>query len=188
MLFSLLFAITSFARITSVSGIIKEATTQLPIEGTSISVKNSNNATISNSEEKFRITATDATKLKFSHLGYKSFDQELKDGQTELEIYLEPKTFEIAEVIIRSKPTNELLADAVSASKKKLEKSILKQSYYREFVRVNEEFTDFSDGLLDYNVKRKSGASDVYVKQSRAFTLMDEKTTEREKQRSVIFL
>lgn len=69
---------------------------------------------------------------------------------------------------------------AVNASKAKLEKSILLNTYYREFVNVDNKYTNFSEGIIDYYVKRKSGASDLYVKQSRTFDLKDENATERE--------
>ena len=178
---------TAIAQNKIVSGVIIDAITMTPIESVSINLVDSNLSTISNAEGKYRITIPTNRKLKFSHLGYKPFEQEVKDGTTELEIYLEPSTLQLDEVIVRSKPVKELLSDAVTASKNKLEKSILIQSYYREFVKVDNQYTNFSDGLLDYNVKRKSGASDLYVKQSRAYKLMDENTNEREKKREALY-
>ena len=172
----------SFAMSRVVTGTIKDATTLLPIESVSISAQNSNLGTISNSEGKFRLVfSDDLNAIQFSHLNYQVYAYVLKTGETEVEIFLEPKSFQLNEILVRSKPVKELLSDAVAASKKKLEKSILLNTYYREFVKVNQEYTRFSDGLLDYNVKRKSGASDLYVKQCRAKKLTEEPTDERAK-------
>jgi predicted CopG family antitoxin len=112
----------------------------------------------------------------------------LKSDETEVEIFLEPKSFQLSEVIVRSKPVKELLSDAIKISKEKLEKSIVLNTYYREFVKVNTEYTSFSDGLLEYNIKRKSGASDLYVNQCRAIKLADEPSDEREKKRESFYL
>lgn len=179
--FCLLFlSVLSFATTRVLNGVIKDATTLLPIESVSVSVNESNLATISNGEGKFRLTGGDINSLKFSHLNYKIYELNVKNEENVLEIFLEPKTFMLSEVVVRSKPVKDLLFDAVNVSKKKLEKSILINTYYREFVKVNEEYTKFSDGLLDYNIKRKSGASDLYVNQSRSFKLIKGTSNERE--------
>ncbi|MEW5677402.1 carboxypeptidase-like regulatory domain-containing protein [Flavobacterium enshiense] len=185
----LFLSMSSFAAPRVVNGIIKDATTMLPIESVSIRVQNSNLGTISNSEGEFRLVfSDDLNTIQFSHLNYHVYAYALKTGETEVEIFLEPKSFQLSEVVIRSKPVKELLSDAVKSSKEKLEKSIVLNTYYREFVRINETYSSFSDGLLDYNIKRKSGASDLYVNQSRAFKLTDTPSDEREKNRGAFYL
>ncbi|KGO96244.1 hypothetical protein Q767_08310 [Flavobacterium enshiense DK69] len=179
----------SFATERIVTGVIKDATTLLPIESVSVSVENSNLGTISNSEGKFRLVSSgDFNTIKFSHLNYQIYTHVLKSGEIEFEVFLEPRTFQLSEIVVRSKPVKELLSDAVKSSKEKLEKSIVLNAYYREFVKVNEEYTSFSDGLLDYNIKRKSGASDLYVNQCRAVKLTDAPTDEKEKKRESFYL
>ncbi|ESU23965.1 hypothetical protein FEDK69T_10230 [Flavobacterium enshiense DK69] len=188
--FCLLFvSVLSFATERIVTGVIKDATTLLPIESVSVSVENSNLGTISNSEGKFRLVSSgDFNTIKFSHLNYQIYTHVLKSGEIEFEVFLEPRTFQLSEIVVRSKPVKELLSDAVKSSKEKLEKSIVLNAYYREFVKVNEEYTSFSDGLLDYNIKRKSGASDLYVNQCRAVKLTDAPTDEKEKKRESFYL
>lgn len=188
-LFLLLVSVIIFAAPRVVNGTIKDAATLLPIESVSISVETSNLGTISNSEGKFRLVfSADLRAIRFSHLNYQVYSYTLKTGETEVEIFLEPKSFQLSEVIVRAKPVKELLLDAVKNSKEKLEKSIVLNTYYREFVKVNEEYTSFSDGLLDYNIKRKSGASDLYVNQCRAVKLTDAPSDERAKNRESFYL
>ena len=182
-------SVLSFATERIVTGVIKDATTLLPIESVSVSIETANLGTISNSEGKFRLVSSgDLNAIKFSHLNYQIYTYALKSGEIEVEIFLEPRSFQLSEVVIRSKPVKELLSDAVKSSKEKLEKSIVLNTYYREFVKVNEEYTSFSDGLLDYNIKRKSGASDLYVNQCRAVKLTDAPSGEKEKKRESFYL
>lgn len=163
------------------TGFIKEIKTNIPIEKVSISIVGTNIGTLSNEEGQFRlIIPTGYSKITFSHLNYNFKEIEI-DNKINLEIFLEPKEYILDEVVINHKPGKSLLLDAVNASKDKLEKSLLLNTYYREFVNVDGKYTSFADGILDYYIKRKSGASDVYVKQSRVIDLKDENATEREK-------
>lgn len=176
------FTTVTFSQSKTVTGIIKDATSSLPIESVSISISNSSLGTISNEEGKFRITLPDSKNtLEFSHLYYTVESYAVKANDTEIEVFLTPKSFVLEEVVINHKPGKELLTDAVAASKAKLEKSLLLNTYYREFINVDGKYTSFADGLVDYYVKRKSGASDLEVKQSRVFDMKDEDASEREK-------
>jgi hypothetical protein len=172
----------TFSQTKTITGVIKDATSSLPIESVSISISNSSLGTISNEEGKFRIILPEnKSTLEFSHLYYTIESYVVKANDTEIEIFLTPKSFVLEEVVINGKPGKDLLSDALVASKDKLEKSIVLNTYYREFVNVDGKYTSFSEGLLDYYVKRKSGTSDLHVKQSRVFDLKDENATEREK-------
>lgn len=171
----------SFSQSKTISGIIKDITSLAPVESVSINVSNSNLGTISNEDGKFRITVPEnSNKIEFSHLLYNLEAYIVKPNDSEVEIFLTPKSFHLDEVVIKHRPGKELLSGAVDASKNKLEKSLVLNTYYREFINVDGKYTSFSDGLVDYYVKRKSGASDLEVKQSRVIDLKDEKASERE--------
>lgn len=178
----LIIAHFSFSQSKTISGVIKDIATLQPIEAVSINLNDSNNGTISNEEGKFRITISDTTKtINFSHLYYNLETYVVKKNDTEIEILLTPKEYILDEVVINKKPGKVMLQDALNASKSKLEKSVLLTTYYREFINVDNKYTNFSDGIIDYYIKRKSGASDLYVRQSRTFDLKDENASEREK-------
>jgi len=175
--FLLLLPFLGFSQNKTYTGIIREIGSNIPIEMVSIGVENYNIGTVSNEEGKFRITIpNDAKTLLFNHLNYKILTYSLSSEKTEIEIILEPAGFDLDEVVVTSKPVNEILSDAVSASRKRLEKSLLMNTYGREFVNINGQYSRFSDGLLDFYVKRKSGASDLYVRQSRTFKLSEKNT------------
>jgi len=186
--FLLLLPFISFSQSKTILGTIKDFTTSLPIESVSISVENSNIGTISNEDGKFRLSLSEGSLvLKFNHLNYKSDTYILKKNENEIEIFLEPKAYTLDEVIIRKEPINKTLSAVVKNSKDKLEKSLLLNTYYREFIKVDDRYTNFSDGMLDYYIKRQSGASDLYVNQSRAYKLNDATTVERQKTAEAIY-
>ena len=123
----LIIANFSFSQSRTITGIIKDATTSLPVESVSIGVSNSNLGTISNEDGKFRITLPEKNNvLQFSHLYYKLESYNIKENETDIEVFIDPKSFVLDEVVINHKPGKELLTDAVDASKNKLEKSIPK--------------------------------------------------------------
>lgn len=164
------------------SGIIKDFSTKEPIEKVSISIEGTNQGTLSNEEGKFRINiSAENFKIILSHISYDAIQYETKNNSNDVEIFLHQKEFVLEDVVINGKPGKTLLTDAVAASKEKLEKSLLLNTYYREFIKVDGKYTSFSDGILDYYIKRKSGASDLYVKQSRVLDLKDANASEREK-------
>lgn len=173
-LISILCSFNSFSQDVGISGMVKDATTLLPIEGISVSVDNKNIGTITNAEGKFRIYVNTNDKvLNFSHINFNSSTVAIQRNKTDIEILLEPKYYTLQEVVVRNRPVNDIVLDVLNNSKKQFEKSILLKTYCREFVKVNNTYTNFADGLLEFNVKRKSGAADVYVKQSRAYALQD---------------
>jgi len=173
----LLLPFMALAQTITITGTLKDATTNEPVEMASIGTLESNISVISNETGDFRITVPSATKsIYFSHLSYKAASLTLSGKDETVAIKLEQNQILLEETVITNKPIKEILKEAVSASKKRLEKSLVLNTYYREFAKVNNHYLKFADGLLDYNVKRKSGAADLYVQQSRAKQLVDNNT------------
>ncbi len=173
----LLLPLAAIAQTITVSGTITDAKTGEPVDMVSIGALDSNISTISNENGEFRLTMPVATStLYFSHLSYKTIAVKLNGKDEKIAVKFEPSEIVIEDVVVTNKPVKELLRDAVSASKSKLEKSLLLNTYYREFGKVNNHYLKFADGLLDYYVKKKSGTADLYVQQSRAKQLVSNDT------------
>lgn len=170
----LLIPFFSISQTKTYTGSVKDITTMLPVELVSISADGSNIGTISNEEGLFRVTLPENLKaLTFSHLAYNLHVFTIDPTKETLEIYLEPKSFVLDEIVISNIPIDELLADLRKNSKKRMEKSLLLHTYYRELNNINGKYTTFADGMLDYYVKKTNGKSDVHVKQSRTFKIND---------------
>lgn len=139
----------------------------------SIGAIDSNLATVTNESGDFRITIPATTKtIYFSHLSYKTYSLELKGKDETVTLSLEPTQVLLEEIVVTNRPIKEILRDAVNASKKRMEKSLVLNTYYREFAKINNHYLKFADGLLDYYIKRQSGAADLYVQQSRSKQLV----------------
>lgn len=162
--------VSAFAQKT-IQSKIKDMATGEPVEMATITAEGTTISTVSNAEGSFRITLpASVTQLNISHLNYRPYTINVADASDE--INLEPSIFTLEEVVVTNQPVEGLLRGAVKASKKKMEKSLLLNTYYREFVKINGRYVRFADGLVDFYVKRKSGAADVYVNQSRTRKLV----------------
>ena len=169
----LLMPLAAVAQNITISGTLKDSQTNEPVDMASIGAADSNISTISNETGNFRLTLPQGTeKIYFSHLNYKTYTLTLEGKDQSIDIKMEPNTIELEEVVVTNQPINGLLKAAVDASQKRFEKSILMNTYYREFAKINNNYLKFADGLLDYYIKRKSGAADLYVQQSRAKQLI----------------
>lgn len=164
----------ALAQTITITGNIKDAVTNEPVEMVSIGIAESNVSAISNESGEFRITVPATTKqLLFAHLNYKTYAFALNGKDEAINVAFEQNQILLEEVVVTNRPIKDILKEAVAASKKRLEKSLVLNTYYREFAKINNHYLKFADGLLDYNVKRQSGAADLYVQQSRAKQLVD---------------
>ena len=79
-----------------------------------------------------------------------------------------------------NRPIPDILKSLIANSKRKAEKGVIIDTYYREFVTVNNKPTTFSDGLVQYHIKSKKGSADTYVDQSRVIDTRDVASDEME--------
>ena len=114
---------------------IKDLTTGEPVEMATISAEGTTISTVSNAEGSFRITVPDnVSTLSISHLNYKPFSVSIAEASGE--INLEPSVITLEEVVVSNVPVDGLLRGAVKASKKKLEKSLLLNTYYLSLIHI----------------------------------------------------
>lgn len=173
LVFLLSFSFVSHSQNITIKGVVKDLTSLLPIPGVNISTLKTNYSTISNDEGAFEFVLPKVTDtLKISAMGYKDFKIALADVK-ESEFYLEPKINDLEEVIIIKGGIQDLLELLIETSKGKMSTPIVMNSYFREFVKVNDRYTKFSDGELNYllNHHNKKLVSDLNVKQARAYKI-----------------
>lgn len=152
---------------------LKDATTKQPIQNANITVKNSGFGAVSNEEGAFQITASNNSEIVISHLEFKtltlSLDQVNDKSNT---IFLEQNTLELEAVVVTKESIHDLLYKAVETSKSKFNLPIILNTYYREFVKVNDKYTRFTDGLIDYHMT--GSKANLIVNQSRAAKLISD--------------
>lgn len=172
-LFLLGFTSISQSQNITIKGVVKDVTNLLPISGVNLGTLKTNYSTITNDEGAFEFVLPKVNDtLRISAMGYKDFKIALVDVKDN-EFYLEPKINDLEEVIIIKEGIQDLLERIIETSKQKFTTPILMQSYFREFVKVNDRYTKFSDGELNYLLNRKSKklVSGLNVKQARAYKI-----------------
>ncbi|MCB0443336.1 MAG: carboxypeptidase-like regulatory domain-containing protein [Flavobacterium sp.] len=159
-------------------GKIVDKTTQESIPFANIFDLNSTQGVISNEDGVFKFyIPKDAENIEVGHLGYKSQLFLVSGIKAEpITIQLETDEMALEEVIVTNKPINQILAGILDNSKNQLDKSIKLETYYREFVKINNKYSKFADGLIDFYLqpKRKTKIeANLIVDQSRAFQLVE---------------
>lgn len=157
-------------------GQILDFHTKTPIPFVNIYEIESTQGVISNEEGKFMFyIPKEATEIAISHIGYQTKNIKITQLKSEFEVvHLETTEFSLEEVIVTNRPVNEILEKLIEISKLQLDKSIRLETYYREFVKVNNQHTKFSDGLIDFYLKPKRKTkieANLIVHQSRAFQI-----------------
>lgn len=152
-----------------IQGIIKDSETFQPIPYVNIysenELKNNSTGSISNENGEFTVINNNS-KILFSHINYESFSIE-SDGNLK-EILLKPKNYVLDEVVISNENPKNYLKKIIDLSKNKIDKNTLLKGYCREIVKVNNEYTKFSDALVDYYIKKENGKSNLILGQNRA--------------------
>lgn len=154
---------------TTISGIIKDSETLQPIPFVNIysenDLKNNFTGSISNENGEFSIINNNS-QLIFSHISYESLTIS-SDENLEV-ILLKPKSYILDEIVISNQTPKEYLNEIITLSSGSIEKNTLFKTYCREIVKVNDEYTKFSDALVDYYVSKENGNSNVFLDQHRA--------------------
>lgn len=161
-----------------VKGVLKDIASMEAISSATISMKHSNAGTISNEDGLFELNVPKSNDtIVFSHLGYKPYKIAVATVKSSESIfYMEPLTEVLEEVIVSKESFEDLLTILIKSSKARFSQPILMNTYFREFVRVNDEYKKFSDGQLDYLITKsgKDIKSQLNVKQARAVFLPEE--------------
>ncbi|MGV9003724.1 hypothetical protein [Flavobacterium sp.] len=151
------------------TGVIKDATTLQPIEYVNIYFEDATNTNatgaISNELGEFSFSNTNAQVI-FNHINYDALAMTLNDKENE--ILLQPKNYILDELIISKTSPRDYLKGIIKNSNSKIEKNTLLKSYCREIVKINKDYTKFSDALVDYYVMKGNGKSNIILTESRA--------------------
>lgn len=161
----------------TIHGILIDNSSKVPIAFAAIGMNGFSSTSISNIDGVFSLTTTgNADSLVVSHLNYglQAISYQKNTADTQL-FHIDPKDILLDELIVSDVPVSTLLSQAVQRSQKKLSRPIVLNTYYREFVKTNAQYTKFSDGLLNYHLQGKEKLkSDMEVIDSRAIELYDE--------------
>jgi TonB-dependent starch-binding outer membrane protein SusC len=89
------------ALVATVSGVVREASSQEPLPGVSITVKNTTRGATTDGSGKFVIDAGDDDVLVFSFIGFKSYETRV-GGRTIIDVILEEEASMLKEVVVHT--------------------------------------------------------------------------------------
>jgi len=179
-IFLTLFNLTLFtvnAQSTVFEGKIMDKTTKESIPFANVIALQTAQGVISNEDGVFKFyIPKNVTTIEISSLGYQSEKFEVsKIDSTFTTVFLEIDEIALEEVIVTNKPIATILSGIISHSKTLLDKSVKLETYYREFVKINNKYSKFADGLIDFYLQPKKKdklETKLIVNQSRAYQLI----------------
>jgi hypothetical protein len=177
-LLSLLLAYSGRAQTLVIEGTVVDAATQQPVPFASVGLLHTPLGTVSNSLGAFKLVipaSRPTDSLVVSCLGFTSSRTALaglSPGKP-YQLKLTPQAVSLQAASVVGYTPQTLLKRALRTTHARLLSPALFKSYYREFVRVNDTYTKFADGLVEYRVvtnPRKLYKPDIQVRvtQSRA--------------------
>lgn len=174
-LFTILLVILQIPLKAQIHGVVLDAQDHTPVSYTTISFEGLMQGTISNEEGRFVLPEmkNQGEALVFSHINYQPYRllyQETKDLDS-ITILLERANYEIKEITVIAEEIANILRKSIQVSRETLTQKFVAKTYLREFVRENDQYTKYSDGLLNYyidNWDAKTNSIFVQVNQSRA--------------------
>ena len=161
------------------TGKIVDAETLQPIEFVNIffddAINSNSTGAISNEIGEFSFSTINS-QVTFSHLNYESFSFTLNEKFNE--IALKPKSYVLDEIVISKTLPRDYLKKIISTNSNKIDKSTLFKTYCREIVKINNDYSKFSDALVDYYVKKGNGKSNIVLTEHRALQRQKIDTTD----------
>ena len=155
--------------------IVRDATTNKPIEDALIVVLKTQQNIFTNADGKGRFMLKNATGIQISHASYNKVlikSATLVDKETV--VLLKNNLNDLEELIITSQPQR-ILRSLVENSKRQLTIPARLKVYAREFFKLNRAYAYYNDGLINFQIfgnKRKFD-SNILVEQNRAFGLLE---------------
>ncbi len=153
----------------TIQGVIKDSETFQPIPYVNIysenEFKNNSTGSISNENGEFTVI-NNKSKIVFSHINYETFS--IESDRNLKEILLKPKNYVLDEIVISNEKPKDYLKKIIKLSKNKIDINTLLKGYCREIVKVNNEYTKYSDALVDYYINKGNGKANLVLGQHRA--------------------
>ncbi|KOS04926.1 hypothetical protein AM493_01900 [Flavobacterium akiainvivens] len=167
----ILFSALSFGQ--TLTGTALDNTTRKPLDRATITTADGKRTTVTNSQGKFAFSYPQGTKkVIIKHLGYTILTVDVNSASPNATYYLEPESYSLDEVVVPSIPIYEVIERIRANSVKHLQAPLVLNTYYREFININDTCRKFSDALLDYKTAHNKKAtklnSKIAIKQSRA--------------------
>ncbi|WP_125719427.1 hypothetical protein [Flavobacterium ustbae] len=175
LLFVLLFNMCVFAQSEEYSIIVKDIETQLPIENATVVIMKTKQILLSNEEGKVTFMLTGGSNVQVSETNYEDMTVRWTslNGDQKFVIYLKSKNNKLDEVILSKEAPEKILQKLVNNSIKKISISHRQKVYVREFFMLDNQYSYYNDGLVNFQFDKNNNATTLLVEQNRSYGLLE---------------
>ena len=178
----ILFSVLSFSQTKELVLVFKDKTSGALIENVVVAILRTDENFQSNKEGVVKFNLNKPSRISIKHTEYKELSinsASLKDVETV--IFLENISQDIEDVVITNRQSFSILKTLINKSMKQLTAPINLKIYSREFFKYNNEYTSYSDGLVNFCLKEKPDkfAADILVEQNRTYNLINNEKIEK---------
>lgn len=157
--------------------VVKDVNTNLPIEDATVFIVKTKQILLSNSKGKINFILRGSSNIQVSHSSYISaVVHSTKLVKTDNVIYLKSNVSDLDEIIVTKQHAQIILKSLVENSIKKLTVPARLKVYAREFYKLDGNFTNYNDGLINFQleVKQKNFKNIILVEQNRSYGLVND--------------
>ncbi|MGL2986771.1 hypothetical protein ACSVH5_04165 [Flavobacterium sp. RSSA_27] len=157
--------------------VIKDIDTQLPIEDVTVLVARTKQILLSNKEGEVSFMINGNSNIQFSHPSYVEMTvRPATLKQNGNVIYLKSSLNNLDELVVTRQHPQKLLKSLVANSIKKFNVPARLKVYCREFFKLNDVYSYYTDGLLNFQIvgDQKKINSTILVEQNRSFGVLED--------------
>ena len=172
----ILFSVLSFSQTKEVVLVFKDKTSGALIENVVVAILRTDENFQSNKEGVVKFNLNKPSRINIKHTEYKEISlNSVTIKELETVVFLESISQDIEDVVITNRKSFSILKTLINKSMKQLTAPINLKIYSREFFKYNNEYTSYSDGLVNFCLKEKPDkfAADILVEQNRTYNLVN---------------
>ena len=172
----------SFSQTKEITLIFKDKVTGNLIENVLVNILRTDENFQSNKEGLVKFKLEKPTRISISQAEYKqAVLNSITFKTTEIIVELESISQDIEDIVITNRQAFSILKTLINKSMKQLTAPINLKIYSREFFKYNNEYTSYSDGLVNFCLKEKPDkfAADILVEQNRTYNLINNEKIEK---------
>lgn len=178
----ILFSVLSYSQTKEIVLVFKDKATGNLIENVLVNILRTDENFQSNKEGLVKFKLEKPSRIIISHTEYKQITlNSVTFKEAEIKIELESISQDIEDVVITNRQSFSILKTLINKSMKQLTAPINLKIYSREFFKYNNEYTSYSDGLVNFCLKEKPDkfAADILVEQNRTYNLINNEKIEK---------
>lgn len=171
-----LFSVLSFSQTKEMVLVFKDKTSGALIENVIVAILRTDENFQSNKEGVVKFNLNKPSRINIKHTEYKEISlNSVTIKELETVVFLESISQDIEDVVITNRQSFSILKTLINKSMKQLTAPINLKIYSREFFKYNNEYTSYSDGLVNFCLKEKPDkfAADILVEQNRTYNLVN---------------